>query len=536
MKIERVEVRNFRSLTLLDLDLSGRSVFVIGENGGGKTSLLVAIARALGRDLTFTRADFADPDMPIELQVALTGLDTAQQGVFGNYVEFGGGQPVLTMATRAVWNAATDEAETEHGFPRQPGSHSRRSERDVIPLQWLPSTRDPSRMLQFGVPTNLMGRLLENLPVQTSLDQAIAGVQEASHDLGSAAVFRQFLSDGRDRLSKLLPDVATDAFSLGIAALTPRDLLRQFQLVVGHLGEPIAVPQQSSGIAQLAIFVFAILLAERDPGRILLVDEPEISLHPQSQRALMRLLRTLDSQMIVATHSANLLDRADPRTVVRLGRSDTGIQMSSPSSLSDSDARRLARFTSPQTAEAFFARSVLLVEGVSDQLAIEAVAEKLGRNLDAEGVAIVPIGGARTVGTYLQLFGPQGFNLRVGGLCDQAEEPVFADAIERANLGTNLTRSGREQLGFFVCVSDLEDELLRAVGVQAALAVVTANGDGPTFAQFQNQPPIRNLGPQDQLKTFIAGRGRKVEYAPLLIDAMNVAHIPAPLNGALAGM
>jgi len=508
---------------------------VISENGGGKTSLLTAVARALGRDLSFTSADFASLDQPIELRVTLTDLDVPQQGIFGNYVDFGPGTPTLRMETRAVWNAAAEEADTEHGYPKQPGSRSRRVERDAIPLQWLPSNRDAGRMLQFGIATNLLGRLLESVPIQASLDQAIEDIRQASRQLGRDAALDQLLSNARDRLAQLLSDVAPDAFSMGVSALTPRDLLRQFELVVTHLGEPVPVPRQSSGVAQLSIFVFAIILAANDPGRILLVDEPEISLHPQSQRALMRALRELDCQMLVATHSANLLDRADPRAVIRLKRTAAGIEVASPSGLSDGDARRLARFTSPQTAEAFFARTVVVVEGMSDQLALEALAERQGRNLDAEGVAIVPMGGAATIGSFVALFGPSGFDLRLSGLCDEAEEALFAQAIEDGGLGANLTRADREEIGFFVCVADLEDELIRALGPQAVEQIVDARGDLPAFRTLQNQPTWRARSLHDQLRRFIGVKaGRKIEYAPVLVDALDLARVPAPLDGILA--
>jgi predicted ATP-dependent endonuclease of OLD family len=84
MRMHRVEFRNFRSFTSFGLDLDGRSMWVIGENAGGKTSLLTGIARALGRDLAFPSADFADLQQPIDLRVTLTDLDAGQRAVFGN--------------------------------------------------------------------------------------------------------------------------------------------------------------------------------------------------------------------------------------------------------------------------------------------------------------------------------------------------------------------------------------------------------------------------------------------------------------------
>ena len=63
-------------------------------------------------------------------------------------------------------------------------------------------------------------------------------------------------------------------------------------------------------------------------------------------------------------------------------------------------------------------RAVVLVEGMSDQAAVEALAARRGRNLEAEGVSVVPIGGAQSIGRFLERFGPRGLGLTLAGLCD----------------------------------------------------------------------------------------------------------------------
>jgi predicted ATPase len=534
MKISRIEIRNFRSFQQFTLELNGQSMFVIGENAGGKTSLLTAVARAFGRDLSFRAEDFAARDQAIEIEVALTDLNPDQAAAFGNFADFNSSPPTLRVAARAIWDPAAEEAEVEHYYPRVVGSRSKREERDALTWQWLPAARDPERMLQFGVPRNLMGKLIEGLPVEQSLDDAVGAVRRASDDLGQDADLQGFLHEARDELAALLPDVAAEAFRMGIAAATARDLLRQFELVVEHLGEPVAVSTQSSGVAQLAIFVFAMKLATSEPGTVLLIDEPEISLHPQAQRALMRALRSLDVQMLVATHSGTLLDRADPRRIVRLRRAAGGIELASPSTLTDDDARKLARFTSPQTAEAFFARSVILVEGMSDQIVLEVIAERQGRNLDAEGVSLVPMNGVAAASAFLQLYGPTGFGLTVAGLCDETDEGRFLAGLEHVGLGVGLTRQTMEPLGFFVCVVDLEDELIRALGTQTVEQIVDGNGDNHAFHTFQQQPNQTARPLEEQLCGFI-GR-RKIEYAPLLAEALDLANLPAPLEGVLAAV
>jgi len=81
MKIERLVIRNFRGFDNFALDLGGRSHFLIGQNAGGKSSLLTAIVRALGRDLSFTRADFRDTGQPIEIEVALSDFTVPERGL-----------------------------------------------------------------------------------------------------------------------------------------------------------------------------------------------------------------------------------------------------------------------------------------------------------------------------------------------------------------------------------------------------------------------------------------------------------------------
>ena len=118
------------------------------------------------------------------------------------------------------------------------------------------------------------------------------------------------------------------------------------------------------------------------------------------------------------------------------------------------------------------AHAIVLVEGISDQRALATLARRRGRDLEAEGVSILPIGGAHAIGNYFERFGPRGLDLKVAGLCDVGEEGTFRHALERAGVGADLTRDAMEELGFYVCVTDLEDELVRALGSAAVLRIV----------------------------------------------------------------
>jgi len=179
--------------------------------------------------------------------------------------------------------------------------------------------------------------------------------------------------------------------------------------------------------------------------------------------------------------------------------------------------------------------AVVLVEGISDQRAVEALAERRGRNLDAEGISVVPIGGAQAIGKFLQRFGPQGLNLRLAGLYDAAEEGDFRRGLERAGLGSDLTRVEMEQLGFYVCDADLEEELIRALGAASVEAVVDAHGELGSFRTLQKQPVWQGRPTEEQLRRFMGSGGRrKIRYARYLVDALDLNQIPRPLDLVLA--
>jgi hypothetical protein len=172
--------------------------------------------------------------------------------------------------------------------------------------------------------------------------------------------------------------------------------------------------------------------------------------------------------------------------------------------------------------------AVVLVEGVSDQLAVEALAARRDRDLAAEGVAVVPIGGAGNIRHFLDLFISQG--IRVAGLCDAGEQGDFRLAVERAGLGAELGRAG-----FHVCDADLEDELIRCLGAAGVERIVEAEGELGRFRTFQKQPAQRARSIEAQLRRFMGTRGgRKIQYAPLLVAALDLARVPRPLDGVLA--
>jgi hypothetical protein len=197
------------------------------------------------------------------------------------------------------------------------------------------------------------------------------------------------------------------------------------------------------------------------------------------------------------------------------------------------DVTDLGALRFPETVAAR-AHTVVLVEGMSDKLALGALAARRERDLDAEGIAVLAMGGSKNVRRFLEVFGPQGIGLGMAGLCDAAEEGDYRRALERAGFGTNLGRPDMESLGFQVCVADLEDELIRALGADAVERVLAAHGELPALRSFQRQPQWASRGREEQLRRFLGTHsGRKIECAPLLVRALELDRVPAPLDRLL---
>jgi len=280
-------------------------------------------------------------------------------------------------------------------------------------------------------------------------------------------------------------------------------------------------------LAQLSLFVFVLSALANDPKALLLVDEPELSLHPQSQRALVTALRALPNQSLVATHSSNILDRADARTIVRLYRAKTNVAAARASALTSPEAERLARFVSTQTSEACFGRKVVLVEGYSDRVAILRLAMRLGRDLDAEGVTVISLDGGAGITSHLQLFGKKGLALEILGLCDEDKEAHWQRELQKAQVPA-ADRATMKASGFFVCVKDLEQELIRALGLAEVQAVIAQEGQAVAFTSFSSQPAHIGKPVDEQLRAFLH-RDNTTWVIPL-VNALDLKAIPGPLH------
>jgi len=180
-------------------------------------------------------------------------------------------------------------------------------------------------------------------------------------------------------------------------------------------------------------------------------------------------------------------------------------------------------------------RVAVLVEGESDRAAVLALARRRGVAPAERGVEVVAMGGVTNIARHVAELGPSGLGLRLTGLYDAGEERFVRGGLERGGLEPRPGREGLAELGFHCCERDLEDELIRALGVERVLAVVAAEGDAGPLRGLQQQPAQRGRSTADQLHRFFgSGSGRKIRYGRVLVEALAEDQVPAPLAAVLA--
>ena len=170
---------------------------------------------------------------------------------------------------------------------------------------------------------------------------------------------------------------------------------------------------------------------------------------------------------------------------------------------------------------------VILVEGRSDAVVVERLLLDQG-----VGARVLAIGGVTNFARELARNECDGTTIL--GLVDGGEVGILLRALRRR--GWDVT--GAEALethGFFVCESDLEDELIRALGTDAVLDAVDELGELARFRTLQRQPEWRDRPVADQLHRFAgSGSGRKERLARALALRLTPATTPPPLAALLA--
>ncbi|MBD8021432.1 ATP-dependent nuclease [Brevibacterium gallinarum] len=468
MRLSKVEISNHSRIQDLNLALRRHAV-IVGANDVGKSSILRMLNLLLGTSTSglyqaLKPSDLRDREQPLVVNALWTDLTEENRRPFPSEISIGDDH-----VTEYLWVQMRVEADSE-------------DEETVTIRRWFPESgheRTPNReqLEEFGwryLRATRGASIMDGAhsPVRTLLAAADLG----SNEEGLTALLDQFNEKlaGNESVSELLDRVAThlsrsmprtvsqDDFSVRSVTDPSSDVLQDVTIFLNRGDDQVSLTEQSDGVRQLmSMTLFD--LAE-GTANVLAIDEPEIHLHPTSQRTAADLLSGDGNQKIIVTHSPYILHRFEPSEVVAVDRHGRCHQVGE-AKLSKIEKVR-AHWWSPRLLEALTARFVILVEGDADRVIVTAVAENLGIDLDRLGAVVVELDGADKFRNVFPLLGPDGFGPTLLGLVDQNESGSWVNAFK----GKRHTVVDKK---VFISDVDLEDEYTRALsGPIAAKALV----------------------------------------------------------------
>jgi putative ATP-dependent endonuclease of OLD family len=315
-----------------------------------------------------------------------------------------------------------------------------------------------------------------------------------------------------DHLSRAMPRaVAKDDFAVRSVTDPSNDVLQDVTIFLNRGDDQVSLMEQSDGVRQLmSMTLFD--LAE-GTANVLAIDEPEIHLHPTSQRTAADLLSGEGNQKLIVTHSPYVLHRFEPAEVIAVDRHGYCHQIGDEK-LSKVEKVR-AHWWSPRLLEALTARFVVLVEGDADRVIVEAVAKELDIDLDRLGAVVVELDGADKFKNVFPLLGPDGFGPTLLGLVDQKESAPWIQAF-----GGRPKKVIDKKV--FISKEDLEDEYTNALGGPVAAQALVDGGlcREQGILQASKAEAIEDIS-VEAVARFCRSGNRKVEAATCISEALD---------------
>lgn len=451
MRIKRFTIKNYKSIGAEGVTIEFRDKFcvLVGRNNAGKSNILEAIGLLFGprnpRYVQIGPEAYNDPSQPIVIEAELEGLTwndgkalglSDQQCAMlmheGKKVSTKPGSVVFRLTCPPAEEVTEDAEEGEEGPAKQtfeveladhyPMKRNEAFRKAAVRHLLVPPVRSHTEQLTPSMWTSY-GQLLRDILSESP------EAEELSKLIRLATEQLQALLDEEaaqlTRTAKSTSYVDSINFQLTRDG-SPAELLRNLSLAVSYRGRTEDISQVGTGTQSAVIIgILELCLRYRSTAgiRLFAVEEPELYLHPHAQRYMARLLRAISeeegSQVILTTHSADILTGADVRDIVRVERDAGGSTCCRSIPPEDLQDERFQRILSSEAAEMWFADRVVLVEGPSEVILFprlaRILAERRSRELDFDykNVSVINVGGKDALWSYANLLRTLGIDWRV---------------------------------------------------------------------------------------------------------------------------
>ena len=513
MKISKIRVENFRSIKDLNLDVP-QICCLVGPNNAGKSNILLAIQRVLGRDWvsvsSFDELDVYahDNNSDVTIQISF------EPGI--PFVKFKGASPVAirTLAFHyARYKVGEDKGkrrleqkcfdgrgETPMVLAKAPRKGERHEYQPVVNIP--PDVREAIPLIYIGTKRTLKDQLpaarysmLRPLfeDINRDLEDPKHTVKVKQQDGSELNVprleeFRVLMeaavkllrtesfealenSIKKNALQQLGFDPAADGDKLDLffSPFDTMDFYKALDLRVREGAFSVSATELGEGVQNaLVLAILKVFEERRKQGAILLIEEPEMFLHPQMQRSLYKTLREIakTNQVIYTTHSPHFVSIPDYKELVIVRRGADGTRVSCSDLPTNAKLKeKLIKELDPERNELFFASRLLLVEGDTEKLALPEYAKRMNLDLDRAGATIVEVGGKRNLQAFAQI--ATSFQIPTGIVYDDDSSDIN-DKNEEAAFNTALDGLAREDgsVSVWHFSKRYEDHLRNAIGEQ----------------------------------------------------------------------
>lgn len=414
--ISRVLIRNYRKFRDFDLVFDSGLNILVGNNDTGKSTLLEAINLALtgrlsGRFLSQELSPYllnmdatedyvqslasgkptAPPDLVIEVYFALDD-DTSERLVGANNLLQ---EDACGVRIQAVFDPSF-QAEYE-AFIAQP-DQVRLVPTEYYTVDWLGFSGTPvsRRDLPASVAVIDPTALRLHSGIDHHLQQIIRTQLEANERVELSRQYRSLREefDGKDDVKKI-----NDRLRTNNGDLTDRELSLSIDIsqrytwessLVAHLD---SLPFQFIGKGdQNAVKTLLAIGRHADDKHIVLIEEPETHLSFTRLRDLLpRIVRLCEGkQVIIATHSAYVLNKLGLDHTILLGDGGSHLRLSD---LSKDTVSFFKRLPGHDTLRLVLSKAAILVEGASDELVVQrAYRDGHGKEPLDDGIDVISVG------------------------------------------------------------------------------------------------------------------------------------------------
>lgn len=507
MRISAVAASNYSRLADFDLEVRGHMI-IIGPNDVGKTSLLRLMNLTLGPTAALYQSlsvtDIRDSGSPLVCTVTLTDFDDRDRSIFTREIDIDPVDSTESLVIRLVVDSDPEDDQSILITRWCPGRGEERplsrEQLDRVGWRFLPALRQASAA-QLDGSSGAMQALLQ--AVERDLGDERTNMADMITAFNHALTENSALTDLRKRmaahLSSAMPrTISASDLAVRTSSEPDTSVLSNVSFYLSRDERLVPLSEQSDGMRQL-MYMTLFDLAE-NTANMVAIDEPELYLHPASQRTVADLLSNASNQKIIVTHSPYVVQKFDPTQVVAV-RADGTCNQIDTDRLSVEEKVQ-AHWWSPRILEALTARYAIVVEGVADRLVVEAVARCLGASLDRIGATIFELDGADKFTALYKLLGPTAFGIEVLGLVDDKEKGSWLNAFGG---------KPRDVLDHSVFVSnpDLEGEYCVGVGVETVVnALISSKVARDEQAILQGcGAAIRNEVTPDALAEFCRSNG-----------------------------